>query len=29
LAGTWTQADAAEFERHLHTQRPIEEGLWA
>jgi plasmid stability protein len=29
LAGTWTQGDAAEFERQLTAQRPIEEDLWA
>jgi hypothetical protein len=28
LAGTWTQGDAAEFERQLTAQRPIEEDLW-
>ena len=28
LAGTWTEADVAEFERQLAAQRTIDEDLW-
>ena len=28
LAGTWTQADFAEFEASLNEQRQIDEALW-
>lgn len=28
LAGTWTEADVAEFERQLAAQRTLDEDLW-
>lgn len=28
LAGTWSQADSADFERQLAAQRSIDEDLW-
>ena len=29
LAGTWTQDELEEFERHLDNQRKIESDLWS
>ena len=29
LAGTWTEAEAAEFQRQLASQRVIDEDLWS
>ena len=28
LAGTWTQQELGDFEKHLVAQRPVDEELW-